>query len=107
MKETQRSISDWAWETFGQPALGSRYVERAKEEMRELKDACDIYEAGKAGNPTDARERIVEELADVFIVLYPLAELCGFDLDKAIDKKMRINRMRQWKTDGSGTGQHV
>lgn len=26
---------------------------------------------------------------------------------EAIDRKMAINRARQWKTNGDGTGQHV
>ena len=39
-------------------------------------------------------DEIGEELADVAIYLYGIAEILGVDLDKSIDRKMKINEER-------------
>lgn len=84
-QETWESIAAWQRETFGPVAL-DRQAKRAAEEMDEL-----------LADPTD-----VGEAADVCIVLagYP-------GIRDAIERKMAINRARQWKLNGDGTGYHV
>jgi NTP pyrophosphatase (non-canonical NTP hydrolase) len=52
-------------------------------------------------------DEITEEAADVVIVLYRLAAMCGRDLHEVIDSKMAVNRGRKWKSDGTGHGYHV
>ena len=98
MKETQASIYQWARETFGEPRSNFQIYNRAREEFRELGD---VLIAG-SNDP-----KAVEEIADVVIVLSQIAERLGLDLGEAIDRKMAINREREWVTNGDGTGQHV
>lgn len=83
--ETFDSIAEWCEQTFG-PIQLSRIAERANEEMIELLAAPDK----------------VEEAADVVIVLsrYP-------GLWDAVERKMAVNRQREWRLMGDGTGYHV
>lgn len=65
MMETQASISTWAEQTFGPVSSNLRIAVRAAEEMAELLRAISTGQS---------RDQIVEEAADVAIVLYRLAE---------------------------------
>jgi hypothetical protein len=49
---------------------------------------------------------VVEECADIVIVLARLAYRNGGDLFEAVDDKMEVNRGRTWIVDGTGHGQH-
>ncbi|MBP9863409.1 MAG: hypothetical protein KBD62_36020 [Kofleriaceae bacterium] len=97
MKESQHTISSWAATTFGEPATLTGIAVRANEEMAELLTAL---------QGTD-REKALEECADVVIVLYRLATYLGGSLRMEIDRKMEINRAREWRLDGNGHGYHV
>lgn len=83
--ETWASMAKWTAETFGPVSL-ERIATRANEEMQEL-----------LADPSD-----VTEAADVCIVLsrYP-------GIEEAINRKMAVNRGRQWKLNGDGSGYHV
>ncbi len=95
--EDQTSVTAWGEDTFG-PATGPAVlVERAMLEMEEL------VEAVRAGDHAEA----ALETADVFILLYRVATLCGFDVNEAVDRKMQINRGRTWARKGDGTGSHI
>jgi hypothetical protein len=96
--ETQKSISDWAVQTFGPTGSNLRVAIRANEEMAELLTIL-------ARNDNDLRA--AEEAADLFIVLCRLFERLGVDFWAEIERKMKINRARSWTPDGSGCGQHV
>lgn len=96
--ETQDSISVWANETFGPSGSNIRVAARANEEMAELLRALSV---------DDHHPKAAEEMADVVIVLYRLAWRLGVDLHFEIDRKMTLNRKREWKQDGSGHGYHV
>ncbi len=98
MTETRQSITAWADETFGEPFSNMSIVNRADSEMDEL--CTKLFS-------NDAHPGAAEELADVFIVLYRLAAKLGVDLHEEIDRKMAVNRQREWKLDGNGHGQHV
>lgn len=95
--EDQKSITAWGEETFGPAANPAVLVARARMEMDEL------LEAAKAGNHAEA----ALEAADVFILLYRVATLCGFDVNEAVNRKMAINRARRWMRKGDGTGSHI
>lgn len=97
-KETQDTVSRWAEETFGPASSNARVAARANEEMAELLRAL---------TADDNSPRAVVEIADVVIILYRLATRLRVDLHTAVDEKMRINRSRQWRLDGSGHGYHV
>lgn len=97
-RETQETCAAWAKSVFGPTGSNARVAARANEEMAELLRALTVED----GNP-----KAIEEMADVVIVLYSLAARMGFDLHDAIDEKMKINRSREWKSDGSGHGYHL
>lgn len=95
--EGQQSISAWTEATFGPASSNARVAARANEEMAELLRAL---------TSDDNHPRAVEEAADVVIILYRLAQRMGSDLHAAIDRKMQINRKREWGV-GDGHGYHV
>lgn len=96
--ETQDSISKWADETFGPAGSNARVAARANEEMAELLRAL---------TSDDNHPKAAEEIADIFIVLYRVAYRLKADIHAEIDKKMAVNRKREWKVDGTGHGYHV
>lgn len=97
-QETQLSISEWANSTFGPSGSTLRVAARANEEMAELLRWLSM---------DDAHPKALEEIADVVIILYRAAWRLGGDLHAEIDRKMAINRAREWNLDGSGHGYHV
>ncbi len=97
MAETSRSILAWGDETFGTVADPGALVRRAEIEL------CELAVAVEAGD----RDEAGREAADVAILLHRLMGLFGKDLDAEIDAKMSINRSRQWRSAGDGTGGHV
>ena len=54
----------------------------------------EMAEAFEAWRKKKSLDEIGEELADVVIYLYGIAEILGVDLDKSIDRKMKINEER-------------
>lgn len=98
VKETGVGIAEWAQKTFGLATSGARVAARANEEMAEL------LRVTTSGQPSTA---IVNECADVVIVLARLAWMNGADLFEAVDAKMAVNRVREWKLDATGHGYHV
>lgn len=98
MRETQQTISEWAEETFGPVSSNARVAARANEEMAELLRAL---------TADDSNPQAANEMADVLIPLFRLADRMGFDLLGEVDKKMAVNRAREWHLDGSGHGYHV
>lgn len=100
MKETTESIGKWAEDTFGDTdGHIARIAARANEEMAEL--------LRKATSDDAYWEDLVEESADVCIVLARLFWIYGTDLWEEVEKKMAVNRAREWKKDGTGHGYHV
>lgn len=98
MAETQATISAWAEETFGPISSTMRVAVRANEEMAELLRAL---------SSDDANPKAAEEIADVVIVLYRVAARLGVELPAEVDRKMAVNRAREWRLDGTGHGYHV
>lgn len=98
MIETQDTICAWTEATFGHASSNARVAARANEEMAELLRAL---------TSDDNHSKAIEEAADVVIILYRLAERMGVDLHEEIDRKMQINRKREWKITPDGHGYHV
>lgn len=96
--EDQASVSAWAEATFGPVSSNARVAARANEEMAEL-----LRHLTNDDRHPDA----AEEIADVMIVLYRLADRLGTDLHAEIDRKMAKNRGRTWRLSGDGHGYHV
>jgi NTP pyrophosphatase (non-canonical NTP hydrolase) len=99
VRETQKTISEWAENTFGPSGSCARVAARANEEMAELLRALTSDDANIA--------KAAEEIADVVIVLYRLATRLGVDIQFEIEQKMEINRNRVWTKDGTGHGYHL
>ncbi len=95
--ETSQTIREWGDATFGEVKDLEVLVERARGEMDELVLAV------RAGDAAD----IGAEAADVVILLHRLVAIAGLDLGEQVNAKMKINRAREWKRTGDGTGGHV
>lgn len=85
-------IAAWCEKTFG-PIEAQRLVERAQEEMDELRVETLGYDKWT--------EDAVEEAADVVIILSRVPGLMD-----AVHRKMEKNKERQWHLKGDGTGYH-
>jgi NTP pyrophosphatase (non-canonical NTP hydrolase) len=97
MRESSQTIREWGDATFGEVKKLEVLVERARGELDELVLAVRAGEAADIG----------AEAADVVILLHRLVALAGLDLNEQIDAKMVVNRAREWKPAGDGTGGHV
>jgi len=95
--ESSQTIREWGDAIFGAPKDLTILVARARMEMDELEEALREGDHAEAGR----------EAADVVILLHRIAALIGADLYEQVDAKMQINRARQWKAAGDGTGSHV
>jgi hypothetical protein len=51
--------------------------------------------------------KVRDECADIIITMFRVAEKLDFDLLKAVDCKMALNRERKWKVSPQGIGYHV
>jgi len=99
--ETQKTISDWARKTFGNPKIDSLY-KKFSVEVAELANALRATKSGEF-ELTEVRQ----EVADCHILLVQIADYFGQNLNQCVDEKMNANRDRTWKISGDGTGQHV
>jgi NTP pyrophosphatase (non-canonical NTP hydrolase) len=95
MSENQKSITKWQSATFG-PTTALLAFRRMQKEYVELKEAIQLGYHDKAR----------DEVADVMITLYRIAECLGLDLHEAVNEKMSVNRARTWDVDANGHGQH-
>lgn len=97
MKDTsisalQADISDWANELNpGRTPLST--IAKLLEEIGEL------IASKRMDDPL--------ELADVFILALDLAYLQKVDIAEAVERKMRVNRARNWRIADNGSMSHV
>ena len=95
--ETSKTICDWGDATFGKVSDLTALISRARGELDELEEAVRAGDLAEAGR----------EAADVAILLHRLVALAGMELSDEVDAKMAVNRAREWKAAGDGTGGHV
>lgn len=106
--ESQKSIMDWADQTFGPVSDPLQSALRADQEMKEFRGRLNEALGQEQGEALrDHFSYLCAEAADIVICLYRMASVMGADLGQEIDQKMKINRLRQWVSDGTGHGQHV
>ena len=96
--ENSATIARWGDEAFGNVADLCVLIDRAEQELAELREAI---------SQQHSSEQIGFEAADVVILLHRLAGLLDLDLDKLIQQKMSVNRTRSWIGSGDGTGNHL
>ncbi|OGI89133.1 hypothetical protein A2911_00940 [Candidatus Nomurabacteria bacterium RIFCSPLOWO2_01_FULL_40_15] len=65
----------------------------------ELSEAFSKYNKGQDG--------VAEELADVTIFLLGMSEILGFDLEKELIRKIKINKNRKFKKEKSPDGKDI
>jgi NTP pyrophosphatase (non-canonical NTP hydrolase) len=105
--ETPATIAEWADKAFGEMQGFARAGERAREELDELIKELQHLDA-LGGDVTESDiAKAGEEIADVLICIARLAHELGVNTRLAVDAKMKKNRKRRWKRDGSGHGYHV
>jgi len=93
MNDLQKQITDWHKETFP-AATDAEIIAKIKEELEELWEELAAYRPGNL-------DRVIDESADVVIVLSAFLGRIGVDLDSAVRDKMNINRRRVWRADGT------
>lgn len=105
---TQQRISDWADETFGEVLDNTSLIMRADGELDELYDAAEDLEGVSGLDPhyEELESKLMEEAADIMIVLMRIFEYRGAHFQDIIDKKMEVNVKRKWTKFGNGHGQH-
>jgi hypothetical protein len=96
--ETQDSITAWADATFGPVPSSLSVWRRADKEWREL---------GAKLEQSDDYPGAAEECADVVIVLMRMFSRLRTEWRREVDRKMSINRTREWVLTEDGHGQHV
>jgi NTP pyrophosphatase (non-canonical NTP hydrolase) len=96
--ETIRTIQEWAIDTFGVPEPFVAYAKLC-EEVGELSVAL----------RREPSENIAEEIADVIVCAIHIGSsgLCIQDIQRAVDRKMSINRGRKWEVREDGTADHI
>ncbi len=94
--ETQGTISQWGYATFGETTTREMAKLAADEMMKELLPAIEA-------DPKAQFYSTQEEAADVAIFLMRLAAVSGFNLQAAVNRKMAINRQRKWVKQEDGT----
>ena len=70
-----------------------RVLEALMLAVTELSEAAEVYREQKK----NWRTKFEEEIADTFIRLFHLCGDLGIDIEKAIKRKMEINRKRPYK----------
>lgn len=91
-------IQEWQRETF--PGVAPKdALGRMLQEADELEEVMDEL-------PNVPVSEVMDELADVFIVMCQVAAALDGDLSDAVTRKMNINLSREWKINPDGTGQH-
>lgn len=128
-KETTASIAAWQNETFGEATTTEDRLYRSWEAMdrawetvrdmdwsptiprpnlsRAIRAAEELAELIEMLVKDDGDPHACTEVADIDIVLEGIPAAHGQDSGDNKDRKMSINRARQWNTTGDGHGQHV
>ena len=86
-------VFQWAESVFPDRTDASMFLKMYKE-MGELAEA-------------ETREEQEDEIADVLIMLLDFAKRKGVNPSLAVQRKLAINRTRQWRVTATGVMQHV
>ena len=93
MQELQKEITNWHKETFP-AATEQQIVDKLLSEMVEL--TWELKDFSDGGHNIPA---IIDECADVFIVMAALLGRNGVNLEMAVRDKMETNKKRRWTPD--------
>ncbi len=94
MKKYQKSVDDWA-QTLEEPYWPPLSMfARVAEEVGELGRLLNHIYGSKPKKPTEARQELGEEIADVMFALICIANSHNIDLDKEMDKVLIKSKTR-------------
>lgn len=102
MNQLYYRLRDWFDDTFGKNREPEEIILKLEEEVGELIAAVRRYENGLPPN----KQEINEELADVTMVLFHLAQRYGMCYNAFMDNiiiKHNVNRKRNWIQQPDGT----
>lgn len=94
LDELKRFVAERDWSQFHSP---KNLVMALSGEVGELTAEFQWLtqeESHQASEPSDLRDRVKSELADVTIYLTLLSEALGIDLDDAVAAKLSVNKSR-------------
>jgi NTP pyrophosphatase (non-canonical NTP hydrolase) len=94
IEEVGQFIDERHWSPYHSPKNLSMSISIEAAELMELFQWCDLDEARKLGENGSARERIEEEVADIFIYTLSFARTMGIDLSSAVRSKLAKNRIK-------------
>ncbi len=121
--EDQFTILEWANTTFGPPShpllvalrMMSEVIELLKDlgvqpftinQLNDLLEEEQVF-ARRSRLPAVDPEKVASECADIQIMVGQVCSRVHKNLAWEVDKKMAINRKREWKINENGVGQHV
>ena len=90
-REVLAFAEDRDWLQFHSPKNLSMAIASESAELMELFLWCESHDSRALPEDTESKERIEEELADVFIFALQMANVADIDLDQAIRRKLRTN----------------
>lgn len=94
IKAQRRFVTERNWAQFHTPKnLSMALAGEAAELMEIFQWLTDAESSGIMKDPKKAKA-VTHELADVFYYLLRLADVLGVDLEKAFNKKMKLNRQK-------------
>ena len=82
----------------------------ASTDVNDLRSRCALLVWGEALELDEAykhEQKYSEELADVIIISLSVAGKLGIDIDKAVKRKMEINKTRPWRHEEEENGSHL
>lgn len=90
----RRFCADRDWEQFHTPKNLAMAMAAEVGEVLELLQWLTPEESERIRDDPRLNERLGEELADVQLYLWRLAEMSGIDLNVAIDRKLSLNEQK-------------
>lgn len=100
----QKFVSERNWEAFHVPKNLSLSIAIEAAEIMELYQWLTPEEALDVSlNDPEFREKVSDEIADVFLYLISLANVLGIDMSQSVTKKLAKNRLKYPKGQTSTT----
>ncbi|WP_026998946.1 MazG nucleotide pyrophosphohydrolase domain-containing protein [Eisenibacter elegans] len=84
------------WDTDNPETLFLLLGEEVGELAKAIRNHQKQYQESAKAKPTDSRQALAEELADVLSYLLHLSNLFGIDLATALHEKEQLNAKRIW-----------
>ena len=107
LRRMYRMLKKWFNDTFGPDPDPMTIILKLQEEVNELNMRVQTYSQWETH---ENRLAVLEEIADVTMVLFRLSQRYGFCYDNFVDAivtKHNVNRKREWEQLPDGTWKHI